>query len=640
MTPVQVDFSHLDSTTSLPSFFQGYEEPHHQHQTHVLLGKQAPGEHLRLDSLGSTRPWNYDLPMDTGIENDGFPMSLPEANLTIQTSTARNGLQPNTPGSHYGFCSSSESEVSISETFEGRRGSGTRRRAPSQRMRATRDEDQCTTEQDPARSDSEEAIAYLEHYRESSRYIFTVEEDAEFGHHRFVADYVISSAETCILRLAVLAWIGRQYPSESTAAIVSIASWYSRAEEAIEKFMLLPDSRIKITENHALNNAGDLLLCTSLYLNRYDLLSGDTDSLDARLRKITQWLERHPGDLHLSAFACRTLLWLCYLQIRTDILLIQVPHVYTLLDELRRRPDHQAMLEKSHHYHSELFRGAYPEEQLAKDIQRIPVTIRVHEMYCLLGAVIRYRTWRQLQAETGAAGFEEAAPSMESDIEADFRHMDLELGLSIIADPSASILDPVLVHHTGAGNAAAPLDSSTAPLYRQTQPEHTISRVSLDWLGVYGAFLAVKILWSRVLHPELRTEDASSAAVASILQIALQLRKLKDPQHNSQIRSSCLWPLPMLLAGVETTDDVHADWLRVIIEQVATRATGLPDGPRHHEEMVGGHVSQLAWEREADETAVMELLERTRERQDIQGRRVEIESVARELRDSRVMLMV
>ena len=560
-------------------------------------------------------------------------MSPPETNLTTQTRTAPSDLQPNTPGSHYGFCSSSESEISISETFEERTGTGTRRQTSGQRRRAMRDQIQCTTKHDPARSDSEEAIAYLEHYRESSRNIFTVEEDPEFGHHRFVADYVISSAETCLLRLAVLAWMGRQYHSESAATIESIASWYSRAEETIEKFMLLPDSRIKITENHALSNAGDLLLCTSLYLNRYDLLSGDTDSVDARLRKITQWLERHPGDLHLSAFACKALLWLCYLQVRTDILLIQVPHVYTLLDELRRRPDHQAMLEMSHHYHSELFREAYPEEQVAKDIQRIPVAIRVHEMFCLLGAVIQYRSWRQLQAETGAAGFEEAAPSMQSTIEADFRHMDLELGLSIIADPSASILDPVLAHQTGAGIAAA-------PLYRQSQPEHTISRVSLDWLGVYGAFLAVKILWSRVLYPELRTDDASSAAVASILQITLQLRKLKDPRRNSQILSSCLWPLPMLLAGVETTDDVHADWLRLIIGQVAARATGLPDGPRHHEEAVGRHVSQLAWQREADETAIMELLERTRERQDAQGRRVEIEAVARELRESRVMLMV
>lgn len=64
----------------------------------------------------------------------------------------------------------------------------------------------------------------------------------------------------------------------------------------------------------------------------------------------------------------------------------------------------------------------------------------------------------------------------------------------------------------------------------------------------------------------MRTDQEAQAAVAGTLRIARVLRKTK------YLRSprSTIWPLPLFIAGIETTDEVYQDWIVAYMKELGS----------------------------------------------------------------------
>jgi hypothetical protein len=74
---------------------------------------------------------------------------------------------------------------------------------------------------------------------------------------------------------------------------------------------------------------------------------------------------------------------------------------------------------------------------------------------------------------------------------------------------------------------------------------------------VSALHLSATILLNRILEPNVRTDEESQSAAQGICKIARQLRRtgfLRTPR-------SLIWPLPIFIAGIETTDVIYQDWI-------------------------------------------------------------------------------
>ncbi len=84
-----------------------------------------------------------------------------------------------------------------------------------------------------------------------------------------------------------------------------------------------------------------------------------------------------------------------------------------------------------------------------------------------------------------------------------------------------------------------------------------MDRTSFRYLTVTSLHYSAIILLNRVLEPNVRTDEESQLAAHAICKIAHQLRRtgcLRTPR-------SLVWPLPIFIAGIETTDVVYQDWI-------------------------------------------------------------------------------
>ena len=62
---------------------------------------------------------------------------------------------------------------------------------------------------------------------------------------------------------------------------------------------------------------------------------------------------------------------------------------------------------------------------------------------------------------------------------------------------------------------------------------------------------------NRILNPDIRTNPESQEAASEIIRIAFRLRKAKY----LDTPRSLIWPLPLFIAGIETTDEIYQDWI-------------------------------------------------------------------------------
>ena len=84
-----------------------------------------------------------------------------------------------------------------------------------------------------------------------------------------------------------------------------------------------------------------------------------------------------------------------------------------------------------------------------------------------------------------------------------------------------------------------------------------VDRTAFHALTVIALHLSATILLNRILKPNIRTDPESQDAAHEIIRIAYRLRKAKY----LDTPRSLLWPLPLFIAGIETTDEIYQDWI-------------------------------------------------------------------------------
>lgn len=241
----------------------------------------------------------------------------------------------------------------------------------------------------------------------------------------------------------------------------------------------------------------------------------------------------------------------------------------------------------------------------------------MHETFRLLNNILRYRFKQQVQSqsENGAPnilGWDELA-LIKHTVEHEIQRIQADYDIDVSVNPSASILrhGPIsgLSFPTPALRSSATSGMHTPP--PATPPSLSsggkLGRVSLHWLSAYAAFMTAKILWSRMIRLDIRTDEESAAAVESILQIALLLRRSEGKNMHARLLPSLIWPLPLFVAGIESVDEVWADWVKMFISGIEGRVSESSESSREPQ-----NVEMLA------------LMEDVRRRQDVAGTRVQV----------------
>ena len=237
----------------------------------------------------------------------------------------------------------------------------------------------------------------------------------------------------------------------------------------------------------------------------------------------------------------------------------------------------------------------------------------------MLNNILRYRAKQQAQSRNpnipqNILGWDELS-LIKRTIEHEIQRVQADYDIDVSVNPSASILrnGPIsgMRFSTSAhGNSASPSVSGMPTPPPATPPSLSagkLSRVSLHWLSAYAAFMTAKILWSRLIRLDIRTDEESTAAVESILQIALLLRRSEGKDMHARLLPSLIWPLPLFVAGIESVDEVWADWVRLFISGVEGRiseSSGATNGSQN--------VKMLA------------LMEEIRKRQGVSGTRIRV----------------
>lgn len=411
-----------------------------------------------------------------------------------------------------------------------------------------------------------------------------------------------------------MAWKSRESAIEPTPMDPQAETWYIQASDRVDKLMTLANPAVQLGNLQPITNAGEAIICTSFFLNRYDISAGDVEAADSRLEQMTRWLEDHPGDLNLSGFASKLLLQCCYLHIRLSMFGGRFPRYRFLLDVVIERPDQHQILEKSHSFYWDMFGSNFPQELLAEDLERIPISLRLHEMFCLLAAMLHYRSAQRSQSVSHDPGsWEDHIVARHEGIESDLQRTEAEFDLAGAMNPSASVLRrgpmgrlAILASRRFSTSPPDPVDIQPSASSQTTSSVGDLGQISVEWLTAYASFLTAKIMWSRITQPAIRTDNASATAAETILQIALLLRRGWGPNF---LHPSCLvlWPLPLFVAGIETVDEVRSDWVRLFMSGI----------------QVGGM-------RPGSGSELLDLMEEVRRRQDETGTRVFVDETMAE----------
>ncbi|UKZ88280.1 uncharacterized protein TrAFT101_004041 [Trichoderma asperellum] len=507
--------------------------------------------------------------------------------------------------------------------------------------------------------------AYLAHFeRWITRCGYSLKEDGKGNYLRFVLDYVQN--EHCStespFRYAVLAWTAKHLAKISVSHDKTWKSYCIRATEGLSRISCCVDSH-KTSETRstssgvqsAISSKAEITIASLLFLCRCDVLNGDATSILHRLDHFKEHLTCHLNDGPLSALACKFLLWLCYIDVRLRIFSTLAPPTYdgrntpitTLLDALIHHPSYDHILSHSHSYGFETFGQTYPPEELVQDVKKIPVSVRTHETFCLISNMLQYRSWKYLaEQRTDFTVHRELAEAKEAAINLDIRRMDTEFDLAIATNPAANALCGVVAgvgHNTIKSNPTSHTANGIANYNSPTlaAPASTISldaasndRASLQWLSCYAAFLAAKVLWSRFLYTSIRSDSTATIATSGILKIALRLREIHRKSRlasSMKIPRSMLWPLPVFIAGIETTDEIYADWISEFMDEMGSSMNNAEKG----RDNIGDHKSDSTEDKTSsltDQKLILMLMKRVREKQHLLDCRVDVQKVMSEMK--------
>ena len=561
-----------------------------------------------VDALHFSGGWGFDFSYPPSVEHGfqiptdvsmGAPMGIP--------AIAYSQFRPPTPASQQTY-SISDSEGSISSRSQSQSVDGTKEWVPRRRKRPKKAAATLTQPGNTAGSSPDNTSVRSQDNASTTQ-------DSQWTLESWALDFVKKCAPHCPMRQAVLAWKSRESAADVTSTNPEAETWYIQSSDQVDKLMTLSNPTVQLGTLQPVTNAGEIIICTSLFLNRYDILIGDVEAADSRLERITRWLADHPGDLNLSGFASKLLLFASYLQIRLNMFGGSFPRYTFLLDVLVDRPDHHQIVEKSHSFFWEMFGNDFPQKLLAEDLEKIPISLRLHEMFCLLASMLHYRSAQRSQsASQDPAIWEDHLSARYAGIESDLQRAETEFDIASAMNSSGSVLQrgpmgglAILSSRRFSSTPPEPGDmAAPASPTSNMSSAGELSRIGVYWLTAYASFLTCKIMWSRITQPAIRTDNASASAAETILQIALLLRRSRG---YSVLHPSCLvlWPLPLFVAGIETVDEVRSDWVRLFM-------TGIEVGG-----MRPGSGNQL-----------LDLMEEVRRRQDQTGTRVYVDQTMAE----------
>jgi hypothetical protein len=477
-------------------------------------------------------------------------------------------------------------------------------------------------------------FSHLIHYDTCIRTMYTLKDDAKWDYHSFILGFIQKCQPDFPFRMAVLAWAARHSASDLRSEDLSWSLYYGKASSELSGLMAqgpsyARDPATQIAKRPAVSNTSEIILCTALFLCRCDVLSNNFVSLRARLCSVRDWLQVQPADWRISPFASKMLLWLAYLHVRVAIFVPDALDGTTILDSLVVRRDHRDIVFRAQEYLSDCF-DAVPGQQsdfaasAAQDKEELyPISSLLHEIFVLLSNILRYRAWTRARSPSFADLH--LSQARQEAVFADIARIAAEFELAVHTSPSAQILklSPSLVGLAGGSDAVLDADALFG-----IEALGGVTRAMMHWLTCYAAFQVCKMLWSRILNPFARTDVESQAAVDDVLHIALRLRRARC---GAAVRG-LMWPLPLFVAAVETTDDVYADWLGGFIADASRGMKG--DGGSGAKGRGRGGKGTMGFGGGCGMAAkagkVQELMAVVREGQDREGKRVDVEDVVRE----------
>ncbi|KAL7940844.1 hypothetical protein V8C42DRAFT_356005 [Trichoderma barbatum] len=354
----------------------------------------------------------------------------------------------------------------------------------------------------------------------------------------------------------IVSWNYRRYVFDY------IQSAHYRADSPFQCAVLFwagPSSAVP-TSQWAIPSKAEITISSVLFLCRCDVLNGDATPVLKRLDDLKEHLTCYLDDTSLSALACKFL--------------------------------YKDILSHPHFYRFEIFGQKCAAEELVQDTKKVPVSVRTHEIFCLISNMLQYTNFLEQR---------ELAEAKETAISLDIRRMDTEFDIAIATNPTANTLyniatslgrniaNSFLINHAANGNQGLhsflPADTS-----------RYIDRASLQCLSCYVAFVFAK----GTLTSQMR------------------------------IPRSILWPLPLFIAGIETTDEIYAGWISEFIDEMASAMNGGARGRRHNaKEYIHASVDNIG-DGLTDQRRIVTLMMRIRESQDLLGRRVDVHGVVSE----------
>ena len=360
------------------------------------------------------------------------------------------------------------------------------------------------------------------------------------------------------LKESILAWSSLHLSIVEDTPLTTAKNYFQSAISSVikENFM---KSSIPI----------ELLLASAFFLCHFDIMCGETNTIwilrhvwsTGRIGLIFEPKEKNDGEHTridrklpvLSAFAYQIITWLVYLDIRSALFVgnISFPDYIALED--KRREDFTAKYERSSDLEyltiadkyeskavynifansrqvlSSMYGPSYPKDFQSTDDLQDQILVSMVKNMLMFGTLIRLRCWFEL------------------------------CGNSTEFDPQS-------------------VQERIDALYIETQKLSSIKAndsVSLFHILIIKALVHASIIYfDRICNPNIRTNEKCQLAAYEILKVALKLREircLKTP-------GSTQWPFPLFIAGVETDDVVHQNWILEELERCEEEGWGLHIG--------------------------------------------------------------
>ncbi|CAG9989210.1 unnamed protein product [Clonostachys byssicola] len=322
------------------------------------------------------------------------------------------------------------------------------------------------------------------------------------------------------VRSGIIAWAAAHRGLEGQKASNEYLVHYAQASSEMDAL-----TTSLVVKNDWRQEQVDTVLATAYFLTHCDLVTGNMSGLVSRLDSIRE-LIRERRDLMssgLTGISARLLLWLAYLDLRRSVFLPQGDHAAdTIIGIIGNQGSLHRLYLRSRLYLKEAFGERYPSLELRDDMIQDPVNMKFAEGMSVFGRILQH-------ARDGHENVPETRDALEK-LHSEMVELERECDLALQGFDSGGSI--------------------------------SITRTSYHWLNLKATTQCGLILLSRMRNPSCRTDDEAQSAAYKILKITIQLRKA-NKLHNPH---SVFSVLPIFLAGIETVDEVHQDWIMRFLE--------------------------------------------------------------------------